>query len=75
MTRYNLLSVPMVHTPGLVRAAIATYGTDKAYWDRVFTEGYSLPLDACEALLSEAVPHTVDADGTVTFEHGEKADA
>lgn len=74
MTKYNLTSVPMVHTPGLVRAARATaphFEHDRTYWLRVFVEGYSLPADAATALIMGEVEYTLTDEGkTVTFEHG-----
>ena len=69
-TTYAMQSSPMVHTPGMVRWGINGYHfeKDRKAIRRVFTEGWSLPAKAVDALLSGKVPYTVnDENGTVTF--------
>lgn len=69
-TTYTLQSSPMVHTPGLIAWAINGYAfeADRAQICKVIAETYpSLPVNAINQLLSEAVPFTVE-DETVVFE-------
>lgn len=69
MTTYRLQSAAMIHTPGMVRWAMNGwhFPKDRKYLRKVFTEGYSLPPKVVDALLSGAVPYTVDADDAVVF--------
>ena len=64
-TTIALQSSSFVHTPGLVEAAQATYRTDKAYWDKIFTTTYQLPLKTVEGLLSGKTPHRVEGESVV----------
>jgi hypothetical protein len=67
MPKFRLQSAPMVHTPGLIRAARKTAKTDFDYWLRVFVEGYSLPVYAARALIRSEVDITIQG-GDVLFE-------
>lgn len=69
MTTYRLGSAPMIHTPGMLRWAINGYAfeSDRDYLRTIFTEGWGIPAPAAEALLSGAVPYTVEGE-TVVFE-------
>lgn len=67
---YTLQSSPMVHTPGLIAWAINGYAfeADRPAMRKVIGDTFqTLPADAIDQLLSEAVPFTVD-NGTVIFE-------
>ena len=69
MTTYRLESTPLIHTPGIVRWGIHHYKTDRRHVTKVFTEGWNLPAPAAKALLSGAVPYTLEDNGeTVVFE-------
>jgi hypothetical protein len=68
VTKYKLQSAPMLSAPGLIAWAINGYHFErdretlanvvKATWPGV-------PMTAVEALLSEAVPYTVEAEAVV----------
>jgi len=66
-TTYRLGSSGMVHTPGIVRWAIAGYWhkPDRKQLVKVITEGWGVPQAAAVALLSGSVPHTVEGDAVV----------
>ena len=65
---YRLGSSGLVFTPGIVAWGINGYHfpEDRENIRRVFTEGWSIPDEAVDALLSETVPHTVE-DDVVSF--------
>lgn len=65
---YRLASADMVYTPGLIAWAINGYAFkgDRDNILRIICETYSLPLRPAEALLSKAVPYTIE-EGTVIF--------
>lgn len=67
MTTYRLASAPHVYTPGIVRWAINGYHfkKDRAVLVKVLA-GWNLPKSAIHALLSKAVPYTVEGE-TVVF--------
>ena len=69
-TRYRLQSSGFVFAPGLVAWAINGYAfkRDRPNLEKVIGETWGLPLPAVRALLSKAVPFTVEAE-TVIFEH------
>jgi len=67
---YNLTSSPLVFTPGMVRWGVNGYRfpKDRKAIRKVFVEGYNLPDDHADALLSGKVPHVVnDENGVVSF--------
>lgn len=68
--RYRLQSSDFVFAPGLVAWAINGYAfkRDRPNLEKVIGETWGLPLPAVRALLSKAVPFTVEAE-TVIFEH------
>lgn len=67
--RYRLGSSPLVFAPGIIAWAINGYAfkRDRKSIENVVSSCWSLPLDAARALLSKAVPHTIDGE-TVVFE-------
>lgn len=67
-TTYRMGSSALIHTPGIVRWAINGYSfpRDRNVMLKVIREGYGIPTPAARALLSQAVPYTVEGD-TVTF--------
>ena len=72
MVRVELPSVPMVHTPGLLKWAINGYKSpkDRKAMIAVFVDGYSLTKQCAIDLLSEKIPHTVEED-SVFFDYPE----
>lgn len=67
MTTYRLASNALCHTPGILAWAQNGYAfpRDHAKLTAVFVDGYGLPKPAAKALLSGAVPHTVEGDSVV----------
>jgi hypothetical protein len=57
----------MVYAPGVVRWAANGYKwpKDRANMVRVIAEGWGIPSEAVDALLSGAAPHTVEDDAVV----------
>jgi hypothetical protein len=74
MTTYRMQSSGLIHTPGMIRWGINGYHfkKDRAKLRRVFTEGWGLPDKVIAALLSGAVPYTVDAEEAVVFTYEER---
>lgn len=64
---YTLPSGTLINTPGLVRAARATYHTETEYWRNVFMTGYDCPPEVTELLIGSKLPYTYDDEGLVTF--------
>jgi hypothetical protein len=64
---YRLGSAPMVHAPGLVAWAINGYAhkADRATMETIISDSWSIPIGPTRALLSKAVPYTVDGDAVV----------
>lgn len=62
MTTYRLGSNEMLYAPGLIRWAINGYHfkLDRKQLRKVITKGWGIPETAAEALLSGAVPFTVE---------------
>lgn len=62
MTTYRLGSSDMINSLGMVRWAINGYHfpKDRKAILRTITEGWKIPAEAGKALLSEAVPFTIE---------------
>lgn len=65
MSTYRLGSNKMVYTPNIVRAAMAEYAHRPEWAIKLLTEGWSLPAAAATALLTKAVPYTVEDEAVV----------
>lgn len=67
-TTYRLGSSPMVHAPGIVVWARSGYAfpEDRPALRRVIAEGWRIPADAVDALLSGRAPYEIDGE-TVIF--------
>jgi hypothetical protein len=67
----RLTSSGLVHTPGLFRALQTDYripGEPRRRAVRILSEGYGLPRDEAQGLLSGAIPIAIDeAAGTITY--------
>jgi hypothetical protein len=69
MKTYRLGSAPMVFAPGFIRWAIAgaRFESDRPQLVRIVAEGWNVPAEAAEALLSGRAPFDVDGE-TVVFQ-------
>lgn len=67
MKTYRLGSSPAIYAPGMVKWAIngAHFAKDRAQMVRVIAQGWNLPDDAARALVTKAVPYTIDDDAVV----------
>lgn len=65
--RYRMQSDPMVSAPGLVAWAINGYAfkRDRPQLEKIIGETWSLPLAAVRALLSKAVPFSIEGESVV----------
>lgn len=65
--RYRMQSGPMVSAPGLVAWAINGYAfkRDRPQLEKIIGETWSLPLAAVRALLSKAVPFSIEGESVV----------
>lgn len=73
---YRLGSVPMCRAPGVLAWAIngAKFPRDLPQMVRVISDGWGLPYSAAEALVTEAMPHTIEGE-TVVFPYSPAAHA
>jgi hypothetical protein len=57
----------MVYAPGLIRWAIsgAQFPEDRPQMIRIISEGWNIPADAAEALLTGKVPFEVEDEAVV----------
>jgi hypothetical protein len=67
MTTYRLGSSGMVHAPGLIAWAVngAKFKRDRKTMANVVAQGWSIPDAAALALVTGAVPHTVEGEVVV----------
>ena len=72
MTRKQLTSTAMFHTPGLFRALQNDYrikGKTRQHAVKILSDGYGLSPDEARGLLSGSIPVEIDeAAGTITYE-------
>ena len=72
LTRKQLTSGAMVHTPGLFRALQNDYrikGKTRVRAVQILSDGYRLSLEEAQGLLSGSIPVEIDeAAGTITYE-------
>lgn len=70
-TTYRLGSSPMLYAPGFIAWAIngAKFKRDRKRMAEIVSDGWSLPISAATALVTEKVPHTIEGDVVVfTFD-------
>ena len=72
LTRKQLTSSAMFHTPGLFRALQNDYrikGKTRARAVHILSDGYRLPPEEARGILSGSIPVEIDeAAGTITYE-------
>lgn len=70
MATYRLGSASFVYAPGLVAWAIngAKFKRDRPQMAKIIADSWKVPHDAAMALVTEAVPHTIEGE-TVVFTH------
>ena len=71
---YRLGSSEMIHAPSLIEWAIngAHFGNDRPHIVRMITQGWGVPADAAEALVTKKVPYKIEGE-TVVFSVEETA--
>jgi hypothetical protein len=68
MQTYKLASAAWIHAPGTIAWAINGYAfeDDRPTLLKILMDGWNIPEEAAKALLSKAVPYTVEGE-TVVF--------
>lgn len=69
VTEYTLTSTEMIHTPGIFRWAQTGYNTsrgrEKDYFVNILVQGYSLPENVADGLLSGRIPHKIKGENLI----------